>query len=248
MRWALAMIASLMALGVPTATWADEIGMPMAGSWRIKFSNGVEEQCVLKADRTARVWEPRRQSAGKIEVREGRVLIVSDDGRLERWTPIGRRAVVEHWASSTDYPQTSPVLGIAEFDQENGRKDRRNAPTARRETNAMMAAKTLVDAMRPARAANSAEMLRECIDPRYLKEHNLEGDAIPVRRVATGAILAKSMVDSRTVFMLVETAEAEKEVWLLRVAEVDGRIYIVPPQPPDRDTKTFAAWIFRWKL
>ena len=252
MKWALAGIAALVVLSSPAASRAEEPAARLAGRWKVKFDNGVVELCVLGKDQTASVWEPRRQAAGKIEVRDGRVLVVYDDDRLERWAPVGRRAVVEHWARAADYPGKPPVLGIAEADYADQEGANRREPTEgvqfRREENAIIVAKTFVDAMRRERAGEAVGLLRECIDPRYLKEHNLQDGAFPIRRVVTGAILTKSLVDPQTVFMLVETDEAEKEVWLLRVAEVDGKMYVVPPRPPDRKTKAFTAWSFRWKL
>jgi hypothetical protein len=44
----------------------------------------------------------------------GVVVLVFDDHRVERWTRIGQRMVVEHWASSDQFPGGTPVLGIAE--------------------------------------------------------------------------------------------------------------------------------------
>ena len=43
----------------------------------------------------------------------GAFLFVCEDGRVERWTPVGRRMVVEHWAS-VDQMTGPPVKGIAD--------------------------------------------------------------------------------------------------------------------------------------
>ena len=43
----------------------------------------------------------------------GVVVLAFDDDRIERWTKIGQRLVVEHWASSDQFPSGPPVLGIA---------------------------------------------------------------------------------------------------------------------------------------
>jgi hypothetical protein len=83
-----------------------------AGKWSIEFSNGVVEKVVLKKDGTATVSEPNRASNGKVTSQPGTFLFVCEDGRVERWTPVGKRMVVEHWAG--DYPNSNPVRGIAE--------------------------------------------------------------------------------------------------------------------------------------
>jgi hypothetical protein len=46
----------------------------------------------------------------------------------------------------------------------------------------------------------------------------------------------------------VETDEAEKEVWLFRMTEYEGEVYILPPAPPDPTTRSFKPWTFRRKL
>ena len=87
--------------------------MPV-GKWSIEFSNGVVEKVEVKQDGTASVTEPNRSSAGKVTAVPGSFLFVCEDGRVERWTPVGRRMVVEHWASSDQFPNGTPVKGIAE--------------------------------------------------------------------------------------------------------------------------------------
>lgn len=84
------------------------------GKWSIEFSNGVVEKVEVKKDGTARVTEPARESDGKVAVVPGAFLFVCEDGRVERWTPVGRRMVVEHWASVDQMPNGPPVKGIAD--------------------------------------------------------------------------------------------------------------------------------------
>jgi len=88
-------------------------GLP-AGKWSVEFANGVVETCEVKKDGTASVVEPRRSSAGKVTPRDGSFLIACEDDRLERWTPVGKRMVVEHWYPASQLPVATPVLGIAE--------------------------------------------------------------------------------------------------------------------------------------
>jgi hypothetical protein len=84
------------------------------GKWNVEFTNGVKEVCEVRQDRTASVAEPLRASNGKVEVKDGSVVIAYQDDRVERWTPVGKRMVVEHWYPGAQFPSGAPVLGIAE--------------------------------------------------------------------------------------------------------------------------------------
>ncbi len=84
------------------------------GKWKVEFTNGVKEVCQIRTGRMASVAEPLRTSNGKVEVKDGSVVIVYQDDRVERWTPVGKRMVVEHWHPGAPFPSGTPVLGIAE--------------------------------------------------------------------------------------------------------------------------------------
>jgi hypothetical protein len=84
------------------------------GKWSVEFANGVIEKVEIKKDGTARVTEPARESDGKVTVVPGAFLFVCEDGRVERWTPVGKRMVVEHWASVDQMASGAPVKGIAD--------------------------------------------------------------------------------------------------------------------------------------
>jgi hypothetical protein len=88
-------------------------GLPV-GRWSVEFANGVKEVCEVRKDRTVSVVEPLRSATGKAEVQGGSVVIVYQDDRVERWTPVGKRMVVEHWYPGARFPSGTPVLGIAE--------------------------------------------------------------------------------------------------------------------------------------
>src|SRR5436190_14999257 len=113
----LAAVALMIALG----TWLDvpakdnwrEFALPV-GKWKIKFANGVVEECRIGNGGEAYVEEPRRRSGGNAVVQEGAVLVTFHDDRVERWTPVGRRFVVEHWFPGSRVPTGTAVLGIAE--------------------------------------------------------------------------------------------------------------------------------------
>lgn len=89
-------------------------GLPV-GRWNVEFANGVKEGCEVRKDGTASVEEPLRTAAGKVEIKNGSVVIVYQDDRVERWTPVGKRMVVEHWFPGAQFPCGRPVLGIADM-------------------------------------------------------------------------------------------------------------------------------------
>lgn len=87
------------------------------GRWSVGFANGVTQTCVIRKDGTTSVVEPRRASSGKAAVKDGSVVIVYDDDRVERWTSVGQRLVVEHWYPAAQFPSGAAVLGIADRSQ-----------------------------------------------------------------------------------------------------------------------------------
>jgi len=84
------------------------------GKWRVEFANGVTETCEIREDGTAFVDEPRRRSAGRTEQKGDYIALVFDDDRVEHWTAVGERFVVEHWFPGSRISAAVPVLGIAE--------------------------------------------------------------------------------------------------------------------------------------
>jgi hypothetical protein len=100
---------ALSASGDPPAP----VPMPLpVGTWTIEFANRVVEVCEVRQDGTATVAEPRRTANGKVQARDGVVFLTFDDERIERWTPVGQRMVVEHWAPGEPFPVGRAVLGI----------------------------------------------------------------------------------------------------------------------------------------
>ena len=85
------------------------------GKWSVAFANGVKQTCEIRADGTASVVEPLRTSGGKATaVKGGAVVVVFEDDVVERWTPVGKRYVVQFWVSGSQFPTATPLLGIAE--------------------------------------------------------------------------------------------------------------------------------------
>ena len=95
---------------------APERSLP-AGEWSVEFANGVVETCEIRKDGTASESEPNRKSDRKAVDKDGALVITFDDDRTERWTPVGKRMVVEHWYPSCQHPCGKPVLGIASGEQ-----------------------------------------------------------------------------------------------------------------------------------
>jgi len=102
---------------VPRKPDGETVDNTWVGSWTIEFANGVVETCDLAKEGKVFVSEPNRRSFGKVNqsFKEG-LLLFFDDGRVERWTKVNQRIVVEHWATFDlyqDYNQR-PYMGIGE--------------------------------------------------------------------------------------------------------------------------------------
>ena len=91
----------------------DPVG-PVLGRWGVQFANGVKEVCRVGEGGAAVVMEPLRSSSGWVEAQGRSFVIFYQDDRTERWTPVGKRCVVEHWFPGSAFPTATPVLGIAE--------------------------------------------------------------------------------------------------------------------------------------
>jgi hypothetical protein len=104
----------LLSLGDPPAPLRPVAGSLPAGKWSVEFANGVMEQVEAKADGAVAVSEPARSAGGKTMALQGSVLLVYEDDRVERWTPVGKRMVVEHWFPAAQFPNGAPVRGIAD--------------------------------------------------------------------------------------------------------------------------------------
>jgi hypothetical protein len=92
---------------------SDEAALAV-GKWHVEFTNGVSEVCVIGRGGVAIVDEPRRRSRGRWVVSGNSIVLTFNDDRVERWTPVGKRLVVEHWFPGSQFPTAGPVLGIAE--------------------------------------------------------------------------------------------------------------------------------------
>ena len=88
-------------------------GLPV-GKWIVRFANGVAEACEIRADATATVVETPRSSGGKVTVEGNSFLIRYEDDRVERWTPVAKRMVVEHWFPGSQMGESRPELGVAD--------------------------------------------------------------------------------------------------------------------------------------
>jgi hypothetical protein len=85
----------------------------LVGQWVVTFANGVVETCQVRADGTASEREPNRSADGMARVKDNTVVITFGDDRVERWTVVDRRVVVEHWFPAAAYPAGARVQGVA---------------------------------------------------------------------------------------------------------------------------------------
>jgi hypothetical protein len=74
----------------------------------------VVEKCKFDARGNAEEKEPLRSGKGQAVQQNRSFVIKFDDDRLECWTLINGRAVVEHWYPASQFPEGPRVLGIAE--------------------------------------------------------------------------------------------------------------------------------------
>jgi hypothetical protein len=85
-----------------------------AGKWRVEYANGVTEVCLVNKDGLAIVTDPVR-IVGKAAASGSAILMLFENGRAQRWTPVGNRFVVEHWFPGDKIPTTAAgTVGIAE--------------------------------------------------------------------------------------------------------------------------------------
>jgi RNA polymerase sigma factor (sigma-70 family) len=261
----------LITSGKPLPKDPETAGKPLpqtelpVGKWTVEFANGVIEVCEIRKDGTATVVEPKRTSSGKATIKDNAIMIAFEDDRLERWRPVGKRVVVEHWHPGNQEPAVTPVLGVAvSTTWQPG-----DGLTAEDKGDFKSYAWPVLVKMDLAGSLQSEytdEKAREIIDPGYIKEHNLTKGAFPmVRFVRDGSLYDNRLCDDyQTGIMIVDTNEGgvkAKELFVFRVGFERGgpvpdhpgwvrpnRAYILPPSPPDPVTKSFKPWIFRTKL
>ena len=100
------------AAGKSLSQTVPERNLPV-GKWTIEFANGVVESGEICKDGTASIVEPERSSRGTACEEGSATVIRFDDDRVERWTPVGERQVVEHWFPASHFSLATPVFGIA---------------------------------------------------------------------------------------------------------------------------------------
>ena len=86
------------------------------GRWNVVFANGVRQVHEIRNENIATVTAqaPVWSSQGRVKFNGKSVTITYRDERVERWTPVGNRMIVEHWCPATRIPKTALVLGIGE--------------------------------------------------------------------------------------------------------------------------------------
>jgi hypothetical protein len=190
------------------------------------------------------VVEPLRTSTGKTNFKGSSFRLVFEDNRVEHWTPVGKRFVVEHFFPGDQVPPATPVLGIA---VRIGEPD--NGLTA--DEKSRLEESWPVMSKGEIGSGLTDEKARKLIDPRYVEEHKLTEGPFPMARFTRGNLYANQLcADHQTGIMIADTNEAgrPRELFVFRLTVYKGRVYIVPPSPPDPTTKAFKPWIFRAKL
>lgn len=99
---------------VANNTDSQPVDDALVGQWTVDFANGVSQTCKIREDGTASVIEPRRTADGNAAFKENSVTITFKDDVVERWTPVGKRFVVEFWYPGSGFPTASPLLGVAD--------------------------------------------------------------------------------------------------------------------------------------
>jgi hypothetical protein len=114
-----ALLLALPVAGDRPAPQGKNDGTPsrFVGRWTVTFANGVVEKCDVRADGTVRESEPKRSAVGKAEIKDDSLVITFADDRVERWTAVDKRMVVEHWFPAAAYPVGARVLGIADSEK-----------------------------------------------------------------------------------------------------------------------------------
>lgn len=84
------------------------------GTWWTKFANGVNQRNTMRQADCRGGNDHGWSSEGKIDHDNGRIIVTYDDDRIERWTRVRHRMVVEHWHPASAYPDATPIVGIAE--------------------------------------------------------------------------------------------------------------------------------------
>ena len=106
--------------------------------------------------------------------------------------------------------------------------------------------KVFIAALRQRFSDETAAALRKFIDPRYLREHGLQVGAFPIRRVVTGDIYNNDLTDDpSTAIVVAGTEGGAKECFLFRLTVHEGTVYIAPLTAPEKESRSFTAWIYR---
>ncbi|QDU35755.1 hypothetical protein Mal4_00370 [Maioricimonas rarisocia] len=145
----------------------------------------------------------------------------------------------------------APPVDADPVDSDTGRRTlvigNRDEPT---ETQLLILAKSFcVEMRRHHNEGTSRKFRRQYFDPRYLAEHGLKPDELPVEMAAVGPIFNLQVADDRhTIVCHVGTGENQREVLVLRVTEHEGSVYLQPLRPPHAQTGRITPWILRMKL
>ncbi|WP_052640007.1 RNA polymerase sigma factor [Zavarzinella formosa] len=124
------------------------------------------------------------------------------------------------------------------------------APPTQMEMRLAATVKQFLVTMRNHHGDKNANALREFIDPRYLKMHDLTDRDLSVPMPAVGSIINfETAGDGQTILCIVDVEATPpkkiREALLLRVSVHEGKPYITPQKAPDPKTGAFTPWILR---
>jgi hypothetical protein len=91
-----------------------DVDTKFVGRWMVTFENGVIESCEVRSDGKASESETLRSSDGQVTPQGRSIVITFADDRVERWTAVEKRMVVEHWCPAAAFPAGNRVIGIAD--------------------------------------------------------------------------------------------------------------------------------------
>lgn len=111
----LGLLTLLVTLPVTSFAKAGKPHATPTGEYQVVFKNGVVQKCVFGKYSTVKVSQPNRESDGRVEIEDGKIIVRYEDDRLEHWNPAGNAYIVNHWHPASGKAQKKqPQIGLAE--------------------------------------------------------------------------------------------------------------------------------------
>ena len=85
------------------------------GEFQVTFLNGVSQDCEFAKDASVKVSQKNRNSVGRAELDDDKIIVRYEDDRIEQWMPQDGAYIVNHWHPISSFPdKASPQMGLAE--------------------------------------------------------------------------------------------------------------------------------------